>query len=398
MREQLRFFASPTGLIVTAGAAMVAAGVGRCRGSLNGLMAGLACATVASGLLRRSDQADAVLRGRVVALEETTGSASARGLSLHQVIRVLEASADDLGASIDDLSVRLAQTTEDISAAAHRVDMTDRFARGQTERIVDRVREAEVRLGAMGKRLERLAGISGMTHDRDLDDEAISELLDYWNPRLGTLTSHRSVRHLLLRAHHAERACRGRLATHSADIVIRSLAVDSAPGEEVDILEIGTLFGIGGLIVRDHVEGRGRRARLTVLDPLSGYYGENQLDPPTELVVSHANLLHNAKHFGVSTGDLVVLEGLSTDGAIRNRAAERTYGALIIDGDHSYAGVKADYEFYADLVVPGGVLIVDDYGTPDWPDVGRYTDEAIVPDPRFEMVGAASRTAVFRRR
>lgn len=39
---------------------------------------------------------------------------------------------------------------------------------------------------------------------------------------------------------------------------------------------------------------------------------------------------------------------------------------LFIDGDHSYAGVKADYENYAPLVRPGGLIVLHDvYGLPE---------------------------------
>lgn len=390
MREQLRFLASPTGAVVAAGAALIAVGSGT-RGPSGGVLAGAGGATLAAGLLRRSDHSDSLVRERVDALERAVGTAGTERRSLRRLVR-------DLRGSHGDLEGRLDRVFDELAVVVHRIEMTDEFAHGQTDRIVDRVREAETRLGTVGQRLERLTGVSGMTHARDLDDGSIDELLEYWNPRLGSDVARRAVRHLLLRAQHMELTCRGRLATHLADLVIRSLAVGSAPGDEVDILEIGTLFGIGGLLVRDHIEGRGRRARLTVIDPLSGYYGEHRLDPPTGLSVSRENLAHNAARFGVGQDDLVVLEGLSTDAEIRERAASQSYGALIIDGDHSYEGIKADYELYADLVEPGGVLVVDDYGTTDWPDVGQFTDEAIVPDPRFEMVGATSRTAVFRRR
>jgi predicted O-methyltransferase YrrM len=35
--------------------------------------------------------------------------------------------------------------------------------------------------------------------------------------------------------------------------------------------------------------------------------------------------------------------------------------AILIDGDHSYAGVKRDLELYFPLLRPGGVIVVHDY-------------------------------------
>jgi predicted O-methyltransferase YrrM len=50
---------------------------------------------------------------------------------------------------------------------------------------------------------------------------------------------------------------------------------------------------------------------------------------------------------------------------------------LFIDGDHSYAGVKADFAHYSPLVRPGGLIalhdIVPDYGTRHGTPTGNYT-------------------------
>jgi cephalosporin hydroxylase len=54
----------------------------------------------------------------------------------------------------------------------------------------------------------------------------------------------------------------------------------------------------------------------------------------------------------------------------------RPVDVLHIDGDHSYQGVKADYEMYSPLVRPGGLVIVNDVLN-DWdaPDEGRFWKE-----------------------
>lgn len=46
---------------------------------------------------------------------------------------------------------------------------------------------------------------------------------------------------------------------------------------------------------------------------------------------------------------------------------------LFIDGDHSYEGVKADFNNYAQLVRPGGVIVFHD--VIGLPEVGRFWDE-----------------------
>jgi predicted O-methyltransferase YrrM len=56
---------------------------------------------------------------------------------------------------------------------------------------------------------------------------------------------------------------------------------------------------------------------------------------------------------------------------------------LFIDGDHSYAGVKADHEMYAPLVRPGGLIAFHDIvAHPDQPgiEVSRYWEEIRTSD------------------
>lgn len=79
------------------------------------------------------------------------------------------------------------------------------------------------------------------------------------------------------------------------------------------------------------------------------------------------------------------------------RIQGRTVDFLFIDGDHSYEGLRGDWQARRDLVVPGGIVALHDtrggrFGCE------RYMDEVIVPDPAFERTAEAHRLTVFRRR
>jgi predicted O-methyltransferase YrrM len=52
-----------------------------------------------------------------------------------------------------------------------------------------------------------------------------------------------------------------------------------------------------------------------------------------------------------------------TVGTVRSILANGRLDFLFIDGDHSYAGVRADFELYAPLVRPGGIVALHDI----WP-------------------------------
>jgi len=75
---------------------------------------------------------------------------------------------------------------------------------------------------------------------------------------------------------------------------------------------------------------------------------------------------------------------------------------LFIDADHSYEGVKTDFDNFSPFVAPGGVIIFHDaYGengetenTP-WPGVTRFCKE-LEANPKWKLIEKCRRCAVFR--
>lgn len=58
--------------------------------------------------------------------------------------------------------------------------------------------------------------------------------------------------------------------------------------------------------------------------------------------------------------DYCLIEGDSHTEATRDRAAIHPFDFLFIDGDHSYPGVRRDFELYVPLVRPGGIVALHD--------------------------------------
>jgi len=67
-------------------------------------------------------------------------------------------------------------------------------------------------------------------------------------------------------------------------------------------------------------------------------------------------------HFELEWEDIKLHRGLSTDALIRSAVQNEVFDVVYVDGDHTYAGARADYEFFGPLVRPGGFLIADDAG------------------------------------
>lgn len=77
---------------------------------------------------------------------------------------------------------------------------------------------------------------------------------------------------------------------------------------------------------------------------------------------------------------------------------------LFIDADHSYEGVKADFEGFSPFVAPGGVVIFHDAygengedlpGVTPWPGVTRFCKE-LESNPKWKLIEKVKRCAVFR--
>jgi cephalosporin hydroxylase len=91
-----------------------------------------------------------------------------------------------------------------------------------------------------------------------------------------------------------------------------------------------------------------------------------------------------------------IINKFSTQDEALMEAAKKQYNLLIIDGDHSYSGVKYDFFNYRGMVKRGGYIIFDDYNTSDWPEIKVFVDQEVIDLPELQFIGADWRTAVFR--
>ena len=67
---------------------------------------------------------------------------------------------------------------------------------------------------------------------------------------------------------------------------------------------------------------------------------------------------------------------------------------VFVDADHNRAGLVPDIEAWAPLVVQGGVMAFDDYGSERWPDVKAVVDELMADWERIDERGSV---CAFRR-
>jgi predicted O-methyltransferase YrrM len=84
-------------------------------------------------------------------------------------------------------------------------------------------------------------------------------------------------------------------------------------------------------------------------------------------------------------------------------AGPREFDFVFIDGDHSYEGLKGDWECWSRLVQRGGCIALHDSRSSESRDIEdagsvRFTNQVIRKDAAFEVASEAETLTVVRRR
>ncbi|MGH6912494.1 MAG: class I SAM-dependent methyltransferase [Geminicoccales bacterium] len=232
--------------------------------------------------------------------------------------------------------------------------------------------------------------------NRRLTGAHIERLREAWLPALGLELDARALAYLAHRVCLVEDRCVGRLATSVEDMLLRILVAQAVRRPRLAVLEIGVLFGVGLAALYETCFGRFEQIRLAALDPLEGYYDRGAHDVATAAPVSRAVFERNMRRCGVPLEDVLVIPYPSGDQRALEAAAAERYDLLIIDGDHGFEGVRSDFERYRPLVEPGGFIVFDDFGAPEWPDIKAFVNAEVRVRADLALVGADWRTAVFR--
>ena len=198
-----------------------------------------------------------------------------------------------------------------------------------------------------------------------------------------------------------ERRIMGRHCGDLADRLSQYLAVAQFVRQTraacVDTLEIGTLFGGSCLMALTAMRDLGVIGTVTCIDPLTGYYDVTS-DPTSGVPVSAGTLYRNLESCGFGPDRIDLRACLSSDPAAIEGLDPGHFGVVLIDGDHTMSGVGADWHRFSPLVADRGLLLLDDYGEPAWPDVTLFADTRAAADPEWRRAGCLGTTLVLCRR
>ncbi len=291
------------------------------------------------------------------------------------------------------------QTIRDLNAA---IEKTAAIEQRRSEAM--RATTQELLRAIRAEKEERVAQIAlrdrkpYQSYDRRLTDDDEKQFLNVWSEKLDLKLTVAQLRYCQQRISYLEDNCLGRLAGDVQDAILRILIGMSTAGKEVNILEIGTLFGVNSIILHDILSCYFEKVNLTLIDPLDGYYAKGKLDVLTGLPVDPSILERNFNRAMIARNDWRVIQARSSDKAALEAASGKSYDIVFVDGDHSYQGVKRDFELYAPLVTEAGYMVFDDYHNDGWPDVTKVVDELVMKSPQFTCVGLAWESAVFRKK
>ena len=277
------------------------------------------------------------LHARLDGLERSTHELS----DLRKALEQLHARLDGLEGStreLPDLRKTLEEATAEIAGLRESVQ--------QAQAATASVEQALARQGAGLDRSNYSNAATFRVHRRRLADEDLQHLRKKWLPLLGLKVSDIQLRYLAHRICLEEERCEGRLATTIQAAMLRALALMSLQPQRLEVLEIGSLFGISaGTLHR--VAGRvGKTAQLTLIDPLHGYYDISAQDASTGVLVSRAVLEENLAALSVPAADYQVIQHLSTAPEALEATSDRSYDLILVDGDHSLKGVSTDFSLY----------------------------------------------------
>jgi SAM-dependent methyltransferase len=167
------------------------------------------------------------------------------------------------------------------------------------------------------------------------------------------------------------------------------LGTQSAAGVRGDLLEIGCFHGRSAAVLALHLQPGERLILVDAFDlPLDEPYG----DTPS-LQGVRRNLQSVVP--GLDLGRVEILRGYSVDlrlpPDLRLRLAH-------VDGGHAAATARADLALCLRHLMPGGVLVVDDYAHPQYPGVTEAVADLLRDSPGLRVLADLNRRGALGRK
>jgi predicted O-methyltransferase YrrM len=124
--------------------------------------------------------------------------------------------------------------------------------------------------------------------------------------------------------------------------------------------------------------------------------------PPGRSGMNYQKLIAASEVAAVRNGTVLWLRQTGAEAARAPCVLDAPFDFVFVDGDHTYEGLRQDWEGWSPLIAPDGIIALHDSLLPEGHvvDAGsvRYSNEVVVHDPRFETVDEVLTLRVLRRR
>ncbi|MEU3252731.1 class I SAM-dependent methyltransferase [Streptomyces sp. NPDC006997] len=281
-----------------------------------------------------------------------------------------------------------------------RIDRRLRSAAADNSAQLERLREAVERAGGHQLAVDMLLGPGGRGLSRTVYKGPLerlhTELTELVGDRESAVRGVATAYRLLIAL---ESLGVGRIAGGTMNICGKLAAIPLLDPPNDEILEIGTLYGMFSAGLVRMMERDGRSPGVTIVDPFAGVQlqpGTDRRPDPTGAPVDEHAVRTNLALAGPAGAAARVQRGFSEDPDTRAAVSDRAYGVIVIDGDHSLAGVLADLQWAEEIAAPGAVVVLDDFGDARWPGVKDAVDKHLARETRFTYLGKAAHSAFLR--
>lgn len=160
------------------------------------------------------------------------------------------------------------------------------------------------------------------------------------------------------------------------------LAMQTSMGLHGDMLEIGSYHGRSTAMMATRLAPG---ERLVVCDLFESDQGDHYANRP-----SPENLLANIRlvNPALEPSRIKIHKCLSNDLVLQ---ADERFRFIHVDGGHSAEQAHFDLTLCGKHLLPGGIMVMDDYHSPDWPEVTTGTDRFLAGHPDFSILADLNR-------
>lgn len=278
-------------------------------------------------------------------------------------------------------------------------------AKSDLERYADQLNALSSVCGKQHEQLsdlKRQFSVSSFSNDHLLQGRErgvtltdFEEIRQQWAMPLNVHLSDSELTQLAVDICQLESMSEGRFEASTQDFLIRAIVIRSIASKNINILKIGSDYGIHLSALHRACRGRNCAITSTVIDPFEDSFGVRELERISGKMITKKVFASNVKLADISEEAIRVVKDFSRTPEVVDLLRDKVFDVLIIDGEHTYAGLANDVEKYSSVLRAGGYVIFAQYNTPRWPQVDQYIDMKMRTSNSFQLLAQGWSTAVF---